>query len=194
MPCPIPSEDHIDGIDQTNRELMSLFIQYQEMNDLLNDDAEQSAVYSDSDGEDDANSTILSATTTHTTPLRNEPVVLTMATPVPLAAFPAFIQKLNQSNLPHKAVEYFTALSQIMLQVGQILFPSTSNTNLTEKDLEDVCTLSRYLVSLLASTCQRVNDQVDNMAYILALAPFTVNPAPQDLWSNYKQMSELIIK
>ena len=50
------------------------------------------------------------------------------------------------------------------------------------------------MISLFKSSCQRVNDQIDNVTFILTLAPFTVQPTPEELWANYMQMAELIIE
>ena len=192
MPHSTASDSDSDGIDLTNRELVSLFIQYPDMVNLPGDDDSQSGDSSDS--EEDVDATTLSATTNHTTPLRNEPLTVLMVSPRPAAEYPAFLQRLNQSNLPKRAIDYFTALGQIILQIGQTLFPPTGNMSVNQDALEEVCNMSDHLVSLLESSCQRVNDQIDNIAYILTLAPFAVQPTPEDLWPNYKQMAELIVK
>jgi hypothetical protein len=179
-----------DEIDLTNRELVSLFIQYPDMPHMPGDDDAESAVASDF-GEDVDIST-LSDTTTRTTPLRNDPAALLGSRP--MAEFPVFMQRLNESNLPQKAIDYFKSLGHMILQIGRLLFPPTGNISVTQEDLQEARNICGHMISLLEPSCQRVNDQIDNIAYILTLAPFTAQPAPEDLWSNYKQMAELIIE
>jgi hypothetical protein len=169
-----------DEIDLTNRELVSLFIQYPDMPDMPDDDDESAAA---SDFGEDA---------THTTPLRNDPVALLGSRPLP--EFSVFTQRLDESNLPQKAIDYFKSLGHMILQIGRLLFPPTGNMSVPKEDLQEAGNLCGLMVSLLESSRQRVNDQIDNVAYILTLAPFTVQPAPEDLWANYKQMAELIIE
>ena len=175
-----------DEIDLTNRDLVSLFLQYP---DLADDDDESTAA---SDFGEDVDASILSNTTTHTTPLRNDPVPFLGSRPPP--EFPAFIHRLNESNLPKKAVDYLNSLGHMVLQIGRLLFPPTGNLSVKKHDLQEARILCRHMVSLLESSCERVNDQIDNVGYILTLAPFTVQPAPEDLWANYKQMAALIIE
>ena len=175
-----------DEIDLTNRDLVSLFLQYPDMPD---DDNESAAA---SDFGEDADTSTLSDTTTRTTPLRNDPVALLGSRA--LSEFSAFTQRLNESNLPQKATDYFRSLGNMILQIGRLLFPPISNTSVTKQDLREASNLCRQMASLLESSCQRVTEQIDNVAYILTLAPFTVRPAPEDLWANYKQMAELIIE
>ena len=175
-----------DEIDLTNRDLASLFLQYP---DLADDDNESAA---DSDFGEDVDASNLSNTTTHTTPLRNDPVPLLGSRTPP--EFPAFIQRLNESNLPAKAVVYLKSLGHMVLQIGRLLYSPTGNLSVKKQDLQEARILCRHMVSLLDSSCERVNDQIDNVGYILTLAPFTIQPAPEDLWANYKQMAALIIE
>jgi hypothetical protein len=185
---PFPERDS-DEIDLTNRELVSLFLQYPDMSDD-DDDDDDSATASNS-GEE-ADSTTLSDTTTRTTPLRNDPAAELGSRP--LQVFSVFSQRLDESNLPQKAIDYFRSLGYIIVHIGRLLFPPTSNIAVTKQDLLEASNKCGQLFSLLESSCQRVNEQIENVAYILTLAPFTVRPAPEDLWANYKQMAELIIE
>lgn len=82
----------------------------------------------------------------------------------------------------------------MILQVSRLLFPPTGSRSVTREDLQEARNICRAMISLLKSSCQRVNYQIDNVAYILTLAPFNVQPAPEDLWANYVQMAELIIE
>jgi len=166
-----------------------LFIQYPDMPDMPDGDDESTPA---SNFGEDADISTLSDRTTHTTPLRNDPVVLLGSRQLP--EFPAFMQRLNESNLPQKALDHFKSLGYMILQVSRLLFPPTDNLSVSREDLQEASNICRAMVSLLKSSCQRVNDQINNVTYILTLAPFNVQPAPEDLWANYTQMAELIIK
>jgi hypothetical protein len=179
-----------DEIDLTDRELMSLFVQYPDMPDMPEEDDNESAVASDF-GED-ADTSTWSDTTTHTTPLRNDPVALPGSGPLP--EFSVFMRRLNESSLPQRATDYFRSLGHMILQIAWLLFPPGGNISVTKENFQEVRDICGHMISLLESSRQRVKDQIDNVAYILTLAPFTVQPAPEDLWANYKQMAELIIE
>lgn len=192
-----PLSDENDEIDLTNRALVSLFIQYPDMDDPPDGDLDDDCPTASSNfgsEDDDIESSMLSNTTTRTTPLRNDLVLSPADHPPPLAEYPAFVEKLNGSGLPQRAVAYFSVLANKMLQIGDLLFPPIGNVNVSTESLHEICTTCRYLISLLESSCQRVTDQIDNVAFILTLAPFTVQATPEDLWANYKQMTELIIE
>jgi len=189
MPQGITPEYNSDEIGFTNQELVPLFIQDSDTPEMPDGNDESTPT---SDFREDADASTLSGTTTHTTPLRNDPVALLGSRQLP--EFPAFMQRLNESNLPPKALDYFKSLGYMILQVSWLLFPPTGSLSVTRKDLQEARNICRAMVSLLKSSCQRVNDQIDNVTYILTLAPFTVQPAPEDLWANYMQMAELIIE
>ena len=168
---------------------MPLFIQYPDMPDMADDRDESTA--SLGFGED-ADTSALPDTTTHTTPLRNDLAALLGSSLPP--EFPAFMQRLNESNLPQKAFDYFKSLGHMILQVSRLLFPPTGSLSVTREGLQEASNICRAMISLLKSSCRRVDDQISNVAYILTLAPFNVQPAPEDLWANYTQMAELIIE
>lgn len=196
MPQDASPDEGNDEIHLTNPELVSLYIQYPDMPDMSDgdddddDDDDKSAAASDF-GED-IDATTLSDTTTRTTPLRQDAAAL--LGPRPVSEFSILVQRLNESNLPQKAIDYFRSIGTKILQIGRLLHPPTGNISVTKEDLGEARHICGGMISLLESSCQRVNDQIDNIAYILTLAPFTVRPAPEDLWSNYKQMAELIIE
>jgi hypothetical protein len=177
-----------DEIDLTDKELMSLFVQYPDMPD---EDDNESAAASEDFGED-ADTSTWSDTTTHTTPLRNDAVALPGSKPLP--EFSVFMLRLNESSLPQHAIDYFRSLGHMILQIGWLLFPPSGNMSVTKENFREARDICGHMISLLESSGQRVKDQIDNVAYILALAPFTVQPAPEDLWTNYKQIAELIIE
>lgn len=184
-----------DEIDLTLRELVSLFIQYPDMPDIFQEGRDRdgdNVSEAASDFREDADTSTSSDTTTRTTSLRNAPVALLDSKPLP--EFSVFVQRLHESNLPQKAVDYFNSLGHTILQIGQLLFPPTGNMSVTNEDHQEAGNICGHMISLLESSCQRVKEQIDNVAYILTLAPFTVEPAPADLWANYKQMAELIIE
>jgi hypothetical protein len=189
MPQGIAPEYNSDGIDLTDRELVPLFIQYPDMPDMPDDGDESTP---SSDFGEGADTSALLDTTTHTTPLRNDPAALPRSSLMP--EFPAFMQRLNESNLPQKAFDYFKSLGHMILQVSRLLFPPTGSPSVTREGLQEASNICRTMISLLKSSCRRVNDQIDNVTYILTLAPFNVQPAPEDLWANYTQMAELIIE
>ena len=190
MPQGASLDDDNDEIDLSTRELISLYIQHPNLPDMSDDGDNQSAAASDF-GED-IDATTLSGTTTRTTPLRHDATALLGLRPQP--EFSVFVQRLSESNLPQKAIDYFRSIGNQILQIGQLLFPPSGNISVTKEDLREARHICGRMISLLESSCQRVNGQIDNIAYILTLAPFTVRPAPEDLWSNYKQMAELIIE
>jgi hypothetical protein len=191
-----PDEDN-DEIDLTNPELVSLYIQYPDMPDMPDDDDDDVDNDDDksaaaSDFGEDIDATTLSDTTTRTTPLRQDAAAL--LGPRPVSEFSILVQRLSESNLPQKAIDYFRSIGTKILQIGRLLHPPTGNISVTKEDLREARHICGDVTSLLESSCQRVNGQIDNIAYILTLAPFTVRPAPEDLWSNYKQMAKLIIE
>jgi hypothetical protein len=189
MPQGISPEYNGDEIDLTNREFVSLFIQYPDMPDILDDDDESTPT---SDFGEGADTSTWSDTTAHTTPLRNDPVALLGSRQLP--EFPAFMQRLDKSNLPQKALDYFQSLGYMILQVSRLLFSPTGSLSVTREDLQVASNICLAMISLLKSSCQRVINQIDNVTYILTLAPFSVQPAPEDLWANYTQMADLIIE
>lgn len=189
MPQDPSPDDESDKIDLTTRELVSLYIQDPDMPGMSDDDDDESAAASDF--REDIDAATLSDATTRTTPLRHDAAALPGPRPVP--EFSVFVQRLNESNLPQKAIDYFRSMGNKILQVGRLLFPPTGNISIPKEDLREAREVCDHMVSLLESSCLRVKDQIDNIAYILTLAPFTVRPAPEDLWPNYKQMAELII-
>jgi hypothetical protein len=171
---------------------VSLFIQSPDMPDMPDDGDESTPSL---DFGEDADTSTLPDTTVHTIPLRNDPVALlgSSDSSLPLE-FPVFMQRLNKSNLPQKAFDYFKSLGHMILQVSRLLFPPTGSSSVTREGFQKASNICRAMISLLKSSCRRVNDQIGNVAYIQTLAPFNVQPAPEDLWANYTQMAELIIE
>ena len=188
----------------TDRGLASLYIQYPEMleNDIQNTAHDQlpepnqlllNLEDEDDEDEEEAESTILSSSTTRTTPLRNEPLAVTGVARTS-NEFTAFFQKVETSGLVEKSAQYFRVLGATVLQLGRTLFPISGVMTVATEDIEKMVNLGLDMSSMLRASNQRVNEQIENIAYILTLAPFTVAPAPDDLFSNYLQMSELILK
>jgi hypothetical protein len=143
---------------------------------------------------EDADTSTLQDTTTQTAPLPlwNDPIAsLGLSLP---PEFPAFMQRLSESNLSQKAFDYFKSLGHMILQVSWLLFPPTGSLSITREGLQEAGNICRTMISLLKSSCRRVDDQIGNVAYILTLAPFNVQPGDEDLWANYTQMAELIIE
>src|SRR2546421_1797604 len=126
MPKGIAQEYNSDEIGFTSREPVSLFIQYPDMPDMPDGDDESTPA---SDFGEDADISTLSDRTTHTTPLRNDPVALLGSGQLP--EFPAFMQRLNESNLPQKALDYFKSLGYMILQVSRLLFPPAGSLSVT---------------------------------------------------------------
>ena len=196
MPHSTTHDPGSDEIALTDPGLISLIDQYPDIVEALNNEEIENQSRSPTrsfTSEDEGQSTTLSDTTSQTTPPRNEP-----AEPVhssrAIAEFPRFLHELETSNLPERAVEYLKALGYTVLEIGQTLFPPNGNIAVNRKDLQKIKNLCQHIVPLLEGSGRRVDDQIENIAHILTLAPFTIRPAPEDLWANYNQMAEVIIQ
>ena len=189
---PLPSPD-LDEMTLTNRGLAALYIQYPDMKELPGD---ESAIASDTESDEEGETSGLSSTTTQTTPPRRDEQdmdlgLLSSRTEGP---FSCFLQRLAQCGLPSESSERLTGLGYAFLELGRALFPPAGPDSVTMQVLGELVAVSRALITVLECSCTKVNVQIDNIAYILTLAPFTVQLEPADLWANYKQMADLIIE
>lgn len=97
MPQVIAPEYNSDEIGFTNRELVPLFIQYPDIPDMPDGDEGSTPA---SDFGEDADTSTLSDTTTHTTPLRNNPVTMLGSRQLPEIPY---LHAKAERNLPQKA-------------------------------------------------------------------------------------------
>ena len=188
----LPSPD-LDEMTLTNRGLAALYIQYPDMEELPGD---ESAIVSDTESEEEAETSGLSISTTQTTPPRiaAQDAALRLVSSSCEGPFPCFLQRLADCGLPAQSSDYLTGLGYAILELGRALFAPTGPESVTTQVLGEALAVSRALTAVLKRSCTKVNAQIDNIAYILTLAPFTVHPEPADLWANYKQMADLILE
>ncbi|ERF74158.1 hypothetical protein EPUS_08897 [Endocarpon pusillum Z07020] len=95
--------------------------------------------------------------------------------------------------IPERAAELFTEIKSAILSMGSILFTTTGEVSTEPENLWHINSIADWLISVLSRAGIAVDMEIDDIQTILQLAPFTIRPALKDLWTNYKQMAELII-
>ena len=194
------ASDTGDELDLTDRDLISLYMKYPEM----------SLAFDDEDDEDDEEekkqsfeaadtaSTIFSSpassfqtiATAETTPPRFDPGIPTV--PTELDDYETFLDLVNKSKLPSNARTYFTSLANRIRQISGLLFSPQDNTT-TAAVLTEVLDHCHVLTGSFKSSCDLAGEQVANLLFVRALAPFVVSPQAEHAWTNYCQMAKLLI-
>lgn len=133
-----------------------------------------------------------SVSTANTTPLRPTPrtpdagVVPTLAN---------FMQHVERTDLPDVCKDWFKVLGRQMNDLARLLVPSDGRLEgYANSRREQVLDRSQPLLARLQDSNNRLEERVQNILHIRSLAPFTVEPAQQDVWSIYRQRANLVVK
>jgi hypothetical protein len=129
--------------------------------------------------------------TAHTTPLRSSPRSAKESEPPTLQLF---LEEIQNADLPLTTKEDFENLAREMTMLGSLLVPDHGDYYEGYVDSHKPKMFSR-IQSILTQVQQaknKVADEIDNIEFVKARAPFTIEPERQDLWSNYRQRAKLI--
>ena len=98
---------------------------------------------------------------------------------------------LLTSKLPHDCVEYFSHLAQRIVLIGACL-PPLDRCAFHPADTLELLVHSQILSMACRFSADQAARQMAKLEFITQLAPFTINPSPDDLNLNYRQMVSLI--
>lgn len=129
-----------------------------------------------------------SASTAHTTPLRPNPRLVEEPD---FSSLPTFLLHLQYSDMPHASKDLFAMLAGHVCEISSLLVP---NARVHEDSIGAVIDHSNAIIAQIQQSAKQIQDQIHNIAYIKSLAPFEVHPTSIDLWCNYRQMVQLIVK
>ena len=101
---------------------------------------------------------------------------------------------LRSEGIPENAAGLFAEIKSVIVMMNSILFSATGEISTSLQNIWRVKSAARWLVSLLTDARDAVEREINAAESILELAAFTVRPALEDLWTNYKQMAELTIQ
>jgi hypothetical protein len=101
---------------------------------------------------------------------------------------------LKSDEIPKRTAKYLAELKSILLTTGSTLFSASGEISTDPVNLWRVKSAACWVVLSLNHARTTVQQEIDAVKFILELAPFTVRPSLEDLWTNYKQMAELIIE
>jgi hypothetical protein len=209
-----PKFDH-DEIGLTDLDLVSLYLRYPDMQQSDHDS--QDDVYAQPPLAPIPNSSPESSpqsTQLYSSPLPNptgyESPTSSPLGPSDIIPFPALAIATNEQevedlttlfdltlrpyDVPKETAELLAEMKSMMVMMGSMLFSVAGEVS---TDLETIWRVksdaNRLILSLKKARCL-VEEEIDAAESILQLAPFTVQPGLEDLWTNYKQMAELIIQ
>ena len=187
------ADDDKDEIALIDRDLVSLYIKYPEMSLAFDDELyhDQGNGTTDSSSEifSSPASSLVSKSTTRTTPLRPEPQLISSNH----EPYDVLLTSLQTADLPSNTHTYYASLGNRILQIGGLLY-SAPGVSPTLKDITEIPEHCRTLSAAFQFSSGKVDEQLATLNYVTALAPFNVNPQPEDLWSNFRQMAELLIR
>lgn len=101
---------------------------------------------------------------------------------------------LKSHEIPDDTAEVLAEIKSEILTMGTVLFSATGEVSTDLENIWRVMSSANWLISVLKHAGNAVDGELNDIESILQLAPFTVRPALEDLWTNYKQMAELIIE
>jgi hypothetical protein len=202
-PASPPRRPNSEEIVLTDRELVSCYMRYSENLEQVSSSPEKAcaepnssspaSATSNHDG-DTSHLSGVSNSTAQTTPLRNDLLAMAMARrAAALSPFEEFEATLQGASLPNEVKKEYLAQGQNILQIGGHLFPRARRLSRPDGTTQAI-TLIHVTGDWLATALHDTDVQVQNIAYIQTLGPFTLRPEPEDSWVVYKQMAELVIK
>jgi hypothetical protein len=101
---------------------------------------------------------------------------------------------LKSADIPEYTAELLMEMKSNIVVMATFLFSVSGEISGDLENVLRVQSAANWLISSFRQAQTAVEDEIDAVESILQLAPFTVRPAVEDLWANYKQMAELIIE
>lgn len=189
-----------DSIELLESDLSCLFARYPDINfDVAAEFVSEpvasdhfSSPSSDNDTDrDETPGTKLSISTAHTTPLRSPPRT---ARPSDQRNVEAFFRQVNSADLPAACQGGFKVLATEMRDLGAMLLPGNGPClkGYNPIIIAKISWRSQAMLARLQESNCNVTEQVNNVDFVKSRAPFTIDPAVQDLWCNYRQRARLI--
>jgi hypothetical protein len=192
-----------DEIVLTDRDLVSRYIRYSESLDEERQSPEKpcseptfSSPASDASNQDGDTSHIsaVSNSTTQTTPLRNDLLVIARHR-APLTPLQEFEAILHAAELPPFVLEDYSQRGREIMQISSLLFlRGRKGCVARAENRKLIMALIIATGDQIATAINEVEIQIQNTAYIQTLGPFTVSGGIDDIWPIYKQMMELVIE
>lgn len=204
-----------DDLALTDRDLFSLYLRYPEMEqlDVNLDDGDYAEPLLASISTSSPDSSPQSAQLDSSPPTKptyyespaSSPLGPSDSIPFPdlaIAANDGEVEELSvhfdltrrSHEIPERETELFAEIKSAILSMGSILFTTTGGVSTEPEILWHINSIADWLISVLRRAGIAVDMEIDDIQKILELAPFTIRPALKDLWTNYKQMAELIIE
>jgi hypothetical protein len=100
---------------------------------------------------------------------------------------------LKSADIQNDTRGLLAEMKAVMVMMGSILSSGTGGLSSDSKHICRVKSAANWLILKLRQAQEVVQGEIHAVESILQLAPFTVCPKPEDLWTNYKQMAELIV-
>ncbi|EXJ81723.1 hypothetical protein A1O1_07788 [Capronia coronata CBS 617.96] len=186
-------------VQRTKSDLDTLFtrfpdIKFDEASNLIEETHDKehfSSPCSNNTDHDESLLSIQSTSTANTTPLRPMPRAAE-ALDVPNLA--DFLQHVDSTDLPAICKDWLKSLGRQVFDLARILLPTSRDVaGHANSHRQEILDQSRPILVQLQDVDNRLQEQVRNIAYIKSLAPFVVEPAPQDTWTIYRQRAKLIV-
>lgn len=175
-------------------EFVALCAQYLDLKfDLVQDQPEHeqhhfSSPCSNDTDQDSTGHSKQSASTTRTTPLRPSPHLVEEPD---LSSVPSFLLHVQYSDLSQASKDFLRCLADHIWGISSLL---GSEYHLHLGAVSALVNHANTISAQVKRSSAQVQDQISNIAYIKTLAPFEVHATPIDLWCNYRQMIQLIVK
>ena len=133
------------------------------------------------------------ASTAHTTPLRP---ISHWALESDFPTIDMFLEDVHDTNLPLISKEGFAQLAREISMLGVLLVPGNRDyyEGYVNSNKPKIHHQTQSILTQLQQASNRVADEIDNVEWVKTRAPFTVEPALQDLWCNYRQRAKLIVQ
>lgn len=194
----IDSDAKMSGFTELSElDLSSLFAHYPDISFDLPEDCLAEAVVTDyfsspcsnDINHDDTPDSKQSVYTANTTPLRPSP---TATDCLDFLTVESFLEHIKAADLPDVCKDGFSGLAKEMREFGSLLVPPSGCQFRYSLDTQKVLWQGRSTLSQLQESNSKIIEQIRNITYVKTRAPFTVEPAAQDIWCNYRQRAILI--
>jgi hypothetical protein len=207
----MPEDDEIALAD---RELFSLYLRYPEMeqsDDSLHEevDGETSSFFITSSSPESSPQSAQISSSPPTLARYESPTSSPLGSPdsipFPTLTIPAneeevealtthFDLTLRSHEISQDTAKVLAEMKTVIVMMSLALFSTTGAMSTDLGSFWRVESAATWLLSVLKPARKAIDREIDAIENILQLAPFTVRPSPEDLWTNYKQMAELIIE
>jgi hypothetical protein len=104
-----------------------------------------------------------------------------------------FDQTLRSEDVPRDTATLLAEMKTVVMTISNMILPRRGQIFKYPDTTKCVKSAAGELVVSLRQYQVAVQSETEAIEATLELAPFTVCPAPDDLWPNYQQMAELII-